>query len=319
MLSASVIDCAGFLKVSSDGPLPPPNAYTKVTLFKGTFINYQARFQPSAVNTVLVTYNGGFGNFVESGRFDLLVSWHDDLRAIVNSGIPAFFTQANDYADLAGETALMAHVFGASFVVLPTQNPFSAASHLSEPDKPEAWACANHSFYGIQGCDQNRVVRAEVHTPEGKRKLCHQVLEAVNAGCDLPMLKKMTVHLCRSCAQPAAETMCPPENDMVNNNSEAEQQLEESENGENGLPTPSYRVESASESWQVIVSLPLLDSSDGIDIELSTGLLDLCFSTVYSTLSVAHPAISEDDEVTAKFDRGRQELCVCQVPQLPVE
>jgi len=298
-------------EVSEDGSLPPPNAYTRVSLFRGTFTSYQARFRPSAADTVLITYNGGFGNFVESGRFDLLLSWHDDLHAIVSSQLPAFFTQANDYADLAGETALMVHILGASFVMLPTQNPFSAASHLSEPDKPQAWACANHSVYGIQGFDKKRMANSEVRTPEGKRTLCRAVLEAVKAGCDMAMLEQLavelrqpsgtenlkstisdTAHLLEGCQLTGASTVC---NDV----------------SEPGDPQPpSYRVESSTESWRVSISLPLLDSANGIVIELVSGALELCFSTAYAPLTVAVPAISEDDDVVARFDKGSQELLI---------
>ncbi|RHY30234.1 hypothetical protein DYB32_004482 [Aphanomyces invadans] len=46
----------------------------------------------------MVGYNTGFGNFIESNRFDLLWSWLPDLMAIADSNIPTVFTCANDYA-----------------------------------------------------------------------------------------------------------------------------------------------------------------------------------------------------------------------------
>lgn len=195
--------------------------------------------------------------------------------------------------------------------MLPTQNPFSAASHLSEPDKPQAWACANHSVYGIQGFDKKRMANSEVRTPEGKRKLCRAVLEAAKAGCDMAMLEQLAVelrqpsgmetsnstisdaaHLLEGCQLEGASTEC---NDVS--------KVEDP-------PTPGYRVESSTESWRVSISLPLLDSANGIDIELVSGALEVCFSTAYAPLTVAVPSISEDDDVVARFDKASQELII---------
>lgn len=83
--------------------LPDPNSTTKISLFQGTFIQYMQAHSVDPSRTVLLTLNGGFGNWVESKRYGLLHSWFNDLVAVVESGIPAFFTQANDYADLVGE------------------------------------------------------------------------------------------------------------------------------------------------------------------------------------------------------------------------
>ncbi|KAF0704278.1 hypothetical protein AaE_015023 [Aphanomyces astaci] len=111
----------------------------------------------TAHNSVLVGYNTGFGNFVESNRYDLLWSWLPDLVAIADSGIPSIFACANDYADLNGEFAIQSRVVGANMVLLPKDNPFSAASHLHEEGKKEsAWSRANSFLYVIQGADSSR-------------------------------------------------------------------------------------------------------------------------------------------------------------------
>ena len=54
----------------------------------------------TAENAALITYNGGFGNFIDSGRYDLLWSWMADLHFIAQSNIPAIFTQVRELASV---------------------------------------------------------------------------------------------------------------------------------------------------------------------------------------------------------------------------
>ena len=309
-------------EVSEDGSLPNPNPYTKMTLFKGTFLSYQARYKPTVSDTVLITYNGGFGNFVESNRFDLLESWHDDLRAIVESEIPAFFTQANDYADLNGETALMAHIFGARFVVLPTQNPFSAASHLSEPDKPDAWACANFSFYGIQGVDPKRAMNVSVASDAGKQKLRQAVIKAVNTGCDmsslqamftklkLPVEKQPPVNLTEKINQPVKEAPHSPVKEL-------EESTEDTKNTK--LAVPKYKIETMSGGvLEVTVSLPLLSSAGDLSVEVEDNVLEISFEiSCYAVLILRLPGpdVYDEDGVAAKFDKSTHELTLSLTPE----
>jgi len=69
----------------------------------------QHRGDLGAHNTLLVTFNGGFGNSIGGGEGDprLFWDWHGDLCAISDSGIPALFTCANDYADAEGEVQMI--------------------------------------------------------------------------------------------------------------------------------------------------------------------------------------------------------------------
>ena len=69
----------------------------------------QHRGDLGAHNTLLVTFNGGFGNSIGGGGGDprLFWDWHGDLCAISDSGIPALFTCANDYADAEGEVRMI--------------------------------------------------------------------------------------------------------------------------------------------------------------------------------------------------------------------
>lgn len=116
-------------------------------------------------NTVIIGYNTGFGNFVDSGDHRLLLSWLPDLYAIADCGIPAIFTCANDYADMNGEFAVQSQIVGAKFLLLPQQNPFSAASHLHEEGKRDtAWSRGNSFLYVVQGADQSRRLQVASET-----------------------------------------------------------------------------------------------------------------------------------------------------------
>lgn len=106
---------------------------------------------------MLIGYNTGFGNFVDSGHFDLLFSWLPDLYAIADAGFPAIFTCANDYADMNGEFAVQSRIVGSKMLLLPKQNPFSMASHLHEEGKKDtAWSRGNSFLYAVRGYDSNR-------------------------------------------------------------------------------------------------------------------------------------------------------------------
>lgn len=128
--------------------------------FRGTFRSFQdtqAGADCTPTNTILIAYNAGFGNFVDSNRHDLLFSWLPDLYAIADSNLPAVFTCANDYADMNGEFAVQSRIIGSKMLLLPQQNPFSAASHLHEEGKREtSWSRANSFLYAIRGSDTNR-------------------------------------------------------------------------------------------------------------------------------------------------------------------
>ncbi|GLE01223.1 hypothetical protein PINS_up010053 [Pythium insidiosum] len=132
---------------------------------RGTFLTLRQRPEGATLrtdNTILVGFNTGFGNFIESNRQDLLFSWLPDLNAIADSGFPAAFTCANDYADMNGEFAVQSRVIGAKFLLLPMQNPFSAASHLhDEGQRDTSWSRGNSFLYVIQGVEKSRRIALE--------------------------------------------------------------------------------------------------------------------------------------------------------------
>ncbi|KAF0687646.1 Aste57867_20630 [Aphanomyces stellatus] len=162
-------------EVSADtrpSPLPPS---MQVGTFRGTagaFLAAHPFLTPR--HAIVIGYNTGFGNFVESDRFDLLWSWLPDLYAIADSGIAAVFACANDYADLNGEFAVQTRVVGARMLLFPKENPFSAASHLHEEGKKNtAWSRANSFLYVIQGCDPTRRHRLRSGDMHGLNVLLH--------------------------------------------------------------------------------------------------------------------------------------------------
>jgi hypothetical protein len=63
------------------------------------------RFSPN--DTLLIGFNTGFGNFIDTKEYSLLWGWLEDLKYIANCGIPAAFSCANDYADLNGEVQVL--------------------------------------------------------------------------------------------------------------------------------------------------------------------------------------------------------------------
>ncbi|GMG14978.1 unnamed protein product [Phytophthora fragariaefolia] len=130
--------------------------------FRGTFGDFQdsqAASDCTPETSLIVGYNTGFGNFVDSRHHDLLFSWLPDLYRIADSGIPAVFTCANDYADVNGEFAVQSRVVGAKMLLLPKQNPFSAASHFHEEGQRDtAWSRGSSFLYVVRGTDKTRRV-----------------------------------------------------------------------------------------------------------------------------------------------------------------
>lgn len=108
-----------------------------------------------AAHTLFVTFNGGFGNFVDSGHLGLLWSWVPDLQALSESGAACLFFCANDYADVKGETAIQANLIGSRFLVPPQLNPYHAGSTF-QGEGDGSWFCANHSAYITCGFDPAR-------------------------------------------------------------------------------------------------------------------------------------------------------------------
>eukprot|EP01033_Poteriospumella_lacustris_P007785 gene7785-5600_t len=134
-------------------------------------------------NTVVFGFNCGFGNFENPmpHKFDLLLSWINDLFFLTGTQLPVYFTCANHYADVSGEITIMYHVLGAILTLLPQENPFSFASTLIPPEEewrkkgnssqPTEFSRGNSYFYGVQHCDKQRRKRIALNGDDKSRIL----------------------------------------------------------------------------------------------------------------------------------------------------
>eukprot|EP00750_Incisomonas_marina_P026630 INCI5932.7.p1 GENE.INCI5932.7~~INCI5932.7.p1 ORF type:complete len:134 (+),score=19.38 INCI5932.7:203-604(+) len=81
-----------------------------------------------------------------------MTSWLPDLLALLRSNYPVYFSCANDYGDLFGETQIMKRVLGARYIAEVEENPYRACTTLHAPGRREAeWSCANSFTYGVRG------------------------------------------------------------------------------------------------------------------------------------------------------------------------
>jgi len=115
----------------------------------GDFIRQNAALFDPAASTVSVTFNGGFG----SGNDSLAKEFVGDVCDLVDTGIPCVFTQANDYSDLAGETAIM-RALGAKYILAPQGNPFQAVSCFVQGTDRERQCRGQAFMYAVRGCDR---------------------------------------------------------------------------------------------------------------------------------------------------------------------
>lgn len=101
--------------------------------------------------TLFLGFNPGFG----SGYEALVESWAMDLVKLLDLRYPVFFTQANDFSDLKGETRVMEVLFESKIkmILAAEQNPFRAMTHYSDESVSaksdhSVWCCANTHIYG---------------------------------------------------------------------------------------------------------------------------------------------------------------------------
>jgi len=126
------------------------SAKMQAECYRGTMgellTEHYGEFTPS--NTVVVGFNPGFG----SGFLPLMTSWAGDLVTLLNLRLPVFFTCANDYGDLRGESLVLSEVLGPNYLLPPRQNPLCAMTTLHPPGGREtAWTRSSSFLYGLQG------------------------------------------------------------------------------------------------------------------------------------------------------------------------
>lgn len=129
-------------------------------------------------------------------------SWFPDLQFLTATNLPLFFTCANDYADLVGETTILRHLLGARFIAAPQENPFSYASTMVPPNTASAdntvkegqdFSRGNSFVYAVQGCERSRRLKLDAkaagfvqefqslflrHRPRGRRPSAVALVEA---------------------------------------------------------------------------------------------------------------------------------------------
>eukprot|EP00192_Tetraselmis_astigmatica_P012970 CAMPEP_0117654876 /NCGR_PEP_ID=MMETSP0804-20121206/3981_1 /TAXON_ID=1074897 /ORGANISM="Tetraselmis astigmatica, Strain CCMP880" /LENGTH=407 /DNA_ID=CAMNT_0005461193 /DNA_START=21 /DNA_END=1244 /DNA_ORIENTATION=- len=103
---------------------------------------------------IIVGFNTGFG----SGDEALKISWTVDLKRILQLGLLAIFTCANDHSDLKFERQLLEQSLKAAYVLYPRRSPFSAVTTTHAPGRQkDTWACANSFVYAIKGTNAIKV------------------------------------------------------------------------------------------------------------------------------------------------------------------
>lgn len=127
--------------------------------FRGSVGNALRAHKCEPGSAILVGYNTGCGSGIDS----VMAGWALDLHAALDTGYLAFFTCANDYADLKGELAL--HVALKSREALQSRkNPFPGmvivngpvASRDKDGNEVMHWYRANDSLYAVRGLHPTR-------------------------------------------------------------------------------------------------------------------------------------------------------------------
>eukprot|EP01065_Artemidia_motanka_P052575 TRINITY_DN9535_c0_g1_i1.p1 TRINITY_DN9535_c0_g1~~TRINITY_DN9535_c0_g1_i1.p1 ORF type:complete len:465 (+),score=113.26 TRINITY_DN9535_c0_g1_i1:67-1395(+) len=128
----------------------------KVTVFRGTVIDFFLHGTASRIlkptNTIVVGMNTGFG----CGNKDLMLSWVPDIRYLLTAGFLCINSCANTWGDFRGEQLIMGTIHLAEAKLPGMRNPFRAMTVILD-EKPDArtgvkhWHCANYCCYAYQG------------------------------------------------------------------------------------------------------------------------------------------------------------------------
>lgn len=153
------------LSAENNGKTVSKNARLKGSFFRGKTTEFLESLGKSGDDneifnvleknkTFFIGYNPGFG----SGYEALVESWACDLVKLLELRFLTFFTQANDFSDLRGETRVFEVLFekNVKYVLPPQENPFRAMTHYQGEDSQgvngkNVWCCANTHLYAFQG------------------------------------------------------------------------------------------------------------------------------------------------------------------------
>eukprot|EP00927_Polykrikos_kofoidii_P065526 TRINITY_DN61267_c0_g1_i1.p1 TRINITY_DN61267_c0_g1~~TRINITY_DN61267_c0_g1_i1.p1 ORF type:complete len:679 (+),score=110.30 TRINITY_DN61267_c0_g1_i1:33-2069(+) len=286
----------------------------------------------SADRTVCVIYNGGFGNFFDSKRDELLWSWLPDLLFLADSGMLCAFFCANDYADVQGEALVHTELVGSRFVVPPCRNPFSMATvftgscHAERIDgQGDDWFCGNSYFYVTQGCDMEKRVPIDGDDPRRRQHLARLVQNCQTKGC---------MDFEHSTVRATGPTLRSP---TLRGEARRDQRCEDSAGtaSPKSAPTPlpctssgtcqmlldspeasvNFVEEAGQKTLRLIVELPKLRSLAEADLQISDDCVVLKSDTSGYSLRQEFPARIHSSLATAKFSSKRGRL-VIQAPCL---
>jgi hypothetical protein len=249
--------------------------------FRGTFGDFQDSqlfSDCTPETTVIVGYNTGFGNFVDSHRHELLFSWLPDLHRIAASNIPAVFTCANDFADMNGEFAVQSRVIGANMLLLPKQNPFSAASHFHEEGQRDtAWSRGSSFLYVVQGVDRAR--RLDLH--------CGDVVtlqKRLDAEMDIHLEDKLGRHFYKGMVLTKEQaSRCKALHGASSQQSKADAPHDDVPRA-NALETPRFELLPGQRQNEVVAAIlvpKMTSSSERIAVDLSDSVLTVCVPGKY--------------------------------------
>ena len=153
--SIELVFCGPEMASATHGKVTRLSSHLTARNFHGT-LGELLRKEPrhTAESTVVVGFNTGFGNCSEGmhkGGFPLMMGWLPDLIALLQLGLVAVFTCANDYSDLRGELTLF-QTLHAEMILPPSRNPFKAATVVRESDAAKCeWSCSSCYTYAICG------------------------------------------------------------------------------------------------------------------------------------------------------------------------
>ncbi|KAK3258836.1 hypothetical protein CYMTET_32135 [Cymbomonas tetramitiformis] len=165
------------------------SANMSAVLHRGTLLGFledsaECQREDPRRPVVVMGFNPGFGN---TNR-NLTYQWLPDLLHIAERRLPAAFACANDYQDLAGETAIWKNCFKARYIMEGQRNPFRAITTAHAPGERETgWYTANSYIYAIQGYENDLELRdkgLELPSPVQLGELTERVLQRLGPGGD---------------------------------------------------------------------------------------------------------------------------------------
>eukprot|EP00929_Paragymnodinium_shiwhaense_P046901 TRINITY_DN23845_c0_g1_i1.p1 TRINITY_DN23845_c0_g1~~TRINITY_DN23845_c0_g1_i1.p1 ORF type:complete len:646 (-),score=85.92 TRINITY_DN23845_c0_g1_i1:25-1962(-) len=274
-------------------------------------------------NTVCVTYNGGFGNFISSGRDELLWSWLPDLLFLADSGFLCVFFCANDYADLQGESVVHSELIGSYFAMEPCRNPFSMATTYGGAPQtsadPEAgdmeWFRGNSFAYVTQGSDVSLRKPLDASDSARQKKLALIVQRCQQRGViDFSSRKQKAAKLTLSPLRRADTARSPPTGIEMKSEPAKPEAAAGSAQHYQALdkvhPVNSLLFLNDSKTLRLVVELPELDSIAQADLHIAENCVLLRSHIGNYFLQKDLPVKIDDSTASAKFSSKRRQLTV---------